>query len=1103
MTTRGENPKSIDDYEALLMPTVSVLVDMVNHVRTLPDFSVHSIFNDEGRGTIAVDKRTVQGVHDEEGAVGSMVGMVVANALGKSLDGMRWDYDGEYKTHTCVNGFEQGYSNKKPGQWDEAGSLGLCLADSLIVKNGDFDSCDFMQRIIAWRYAGYNSPIRFDPTKRSTDLKPYKVDEMVQISIDAVVKGSSSTREKDSGSVALARNAAIPICFHDNVKLAGEMAAQQSQVTHKGKEVADCCKLLTQIVIMLLQARKNKETTLREVLDNVGFTFRDTFPDAEKSVVHLACSQAEEKFRGVKDENKNWNWKAERCIPSEKRISSDFGSNAMDAMTIALHVLYKTSSFKQAVLKAVNMRGRCCFFSAIVGQMAGAWYGIKGIPEEWLSTVNKWDHGEIALRGYMLSRISQGLSYVVKPPSRANPVRESVPKKDPEDDIKAIFQEMKQNIRRLYLTMEKMYAPEDVAKNLQKMCEKCIMDCERSESSEKSQPSSKGAVTIPVFDHDPVTTGQQQVPMEVESLSEIQQTGHDSGNEGSRNNATLGSANSASQVSVEQDVELRLDSDSSMSLPATDLSDTVQDCPDSDQSYKLIQFESLLEWPEKQQKKNAVLQTSPLLQALRSGKRYELQEAGMVSIFDIPRGTVEDDRNTILTVLSGGVESEAFHSDKDRSLYMGAMGCMVGMAVADAMGARFEFSPFIYKGVQGRDRLVDMGSGNAGKFLLKPGQWTDDSAMGLCLADSLLMNNGELLPHDLMHRFLSWWYLGYNNAFRFDDWRMNRGSVGLGGNISLSFEAYIARASPFTKAGDKQTSGNGSVMRNAAIPICFYGDVKKACEMAAQQSRVTHQGDEAADCCRLLTFIVINLLKYRRSKKHTLQEILDVIGEHFCREFPDCVQSVKYLAMSRQQKDTWGRVDPNRNWNWKAAVYQYSPSRSEKQPGYFGSYAMDAMALALHTLYRTKTFEEAILRVVNMRGDSDSVGAVLGQMAGAWYGIESIPRKWIEVLNEWDHGEFALRGYMLSRIRSGKSFLIKPTTVSPAVASEVTRPTEAVSTGKRNQEREKPGSAVRTATIYHESSGRTQNPSRVVVYDDYPLGTSTACNGGGWYNIRY
>ncbi len=86
------------------------------------------------------------------------------------------------------------------------------------------------------------------------------------------------------------------------------------------------------------------------------------------------------------------------------------------------------------------------------------------------------------------------------------------------------------------------------------------------------------------------------------------------------------------------------------------------------------------------------------------------------------------------------------------------------MAVGDSIGAPLEFEPVRYEA----HIIRDMGKGARGVFRLYPGQYTDDTAMGLCLADSLLATHGEFQPLDLMQRFLAWWYFGYNNAFAAD-----------------------------------------------------------------------------------------------------------------------------------------------------------------------------------------------------------------------------------------------------------------------------------------------------------------------------------------------
>ena len=195
-----------------------------------------------------------------------------------------------------------------------------------------------------------------------------------------------------------------------------------------------------------------------------------------------------------------------------------------------------------------------------------------------------------------------------------------------------------------------------------------------------------------------------------------------------------------------------------------------------------------------------------------------------------------------------------------------------------------------------------------------------------------------------MKRFILWWCCGYNNSFRFDNNRYNKHSIGLDDNISGSFMKYIYELGkyPYTKYGDKQTSGNGSIMRNAAIPICYFRDEYKALKKAKSQSLITHQGDEAAGCCILITFIIIKILRskfsqYKVNLKNLLNDLKDFIFEY---------ESVNYLANSKQEGN-----DKDRNLNWKDKNFKYSEYRSKLHPDYIGSYCMDVLAMALHILY--------------------------------------------------------------------------------------------------------------------------------------------------------
>ena len=283
------------------------------------------------------------------------------------------------------------------------------------------------------------------------------------------------------------------------------------------------------------------------------------------------------------------------------------------------------------------------------------------------------------------------------------------------------------------------------------------------------------------------------------------------------------------------------------------------------QFLSLQQFEELIKHPVNPNTKKI---TCKLLEYIKTHQKFRTFFT-QISIFDIPRGTVKKDKELIKEILND-------HSNSQNSLTYQekcAIGSMLGMVIGDAMGHRLEFQNLEYN----KKTLTDMGKGPGGKFQLMPGQWTDDTSMGLCLADSLLMNNAEFDPHDLMLRFLSWWYGGYNNAFR----KNPRGSCGLGGNIAQSFKKYLKDREPFTKAGDKNTSGNGSLMRNAAVPICFWNDINKACKISRGQSLVTHQGEEAEECCALLTYIIVNILNHEKlNLKHFLENLTNDYNEN-------------------------------------------------------------------------------------------------------------------------------------------------------------------------------------------------------------------------------
>lgn len=344
------------------------------------------------------------------------------------------------------------------------------------------------------------------------------------------------------------------------------------------------------------------------------------------------------------------------------------------------------------------------------------------------------------------------------------------------------------------------------------------------------------------------------------------------------------------------------------------------------------------------------------------------------------------------------------------------VGAMVGMAIADSLGSVFEFLP-----VGAPSHRVDpvtleiVGAHNS--FKLEAGQWTDDTSMGLCLADSLLCfeaYNGS----DIRVRFWNWWYRGYNNAFRLDESRDH--SVGLGGNIACSLEEIICPKPPprFIKEGS-QDSGNGSLMRLSPVPIFFHRDVDLAVKVGVESSLTTHTGQIAADACGFLSFVVARAIARPADCVATLAAFLDECCDAYLkRPEIEAQPTLKRLLLARELVGSTEQC-----WNWRDADGPYltetlrargkSYNGFPVSAGYFGSYSMDGLALAMHCAYHTTSTIDAIARCVNFLGDADSTGAICGQIVGAFYGALALDMRLAAAVERWDEGEIALRAALL------------------------------------------------------------------------------------------
>ena len=177
-----------------------------------------------------------------------------------------------------------------------------------------------------------------------------------------------------------------------------------------------------------------------------------------------------------------------------------------------------------------------------------------------------------------------------------------------------------------------------------------------------------------------------------------------------------------------------------------------------------------------------------------------------------------------------------------RSRYIGAL---LGLAVGDALGTTLEFrKPGTFTPIS------DMVGG--GPFKLKPGEWTDDTSMALCLAESLLECNG-LDARDQLRRYVRWHREGH--------WSSTGTCFDIGNVVRRALTTFEQTGNPFSGPTEESTAGNGSLMRLAPVPLFFAHDPELAIRMAADSSRTTHGTAMAVDACRYFGGLLIGAIR--------------------------------------------------------------------------------------------------------------------------------------------------------------------------------------------------------------------------------------------------
>jgi ADP-ribosyl-[dinitrogen reductase] hydrolase len=273
-------------------------------------------------------------------------------------------------------------------------------------------------------------------------------------------------------------------------------------------------------------------------------------------------------------------------------------------------------------------------------------------------------------------------------------------------------------------------------------------------------------------------------------------------------------------------------------------------------------------------------------------------------------------------------------------------GMLIGLAVGDALGALYEFDPIA---LNAKPEMRSVGD--------TTGVWTDDTSMALCLADSLL-EMGGYDSYDVMAKYSDWMTTGYRSFYNFGE--------GIGGQTQSAIRQFIDREPIVPTTRERSTqAGNGSIMRLAPIVIATHRlPIEQTIKLAQVSARETHYSAEAEAGTEILAATLRRALVL--SDKQDIVRVTEYATDTM---YNDVLARVLELATQAQLKN-------------------------------LGGYVVDGLRIAFWAFLHYDDIAEAFEAIIRLNGDTDTNAAIYGQLAGAYYGYNAIPRVWRDILYE-------------------------------------------------------------------------------------------------------
>lgn len=313
-------------------------------------------------------------------------------------------------------------------------------------------------------------------------------------------------------------------------------------------------------------------------------------------------------------------------------------------------------------------------------------------------------------------------------------------------------------------------------------------------------------------------------------------------------------------------------------------------------------------------------------------------------------------------------------------------GCLLGVAAGDALGGPVEFCTR-YDIEKRYGTLKDMVGG--GWLHLEPGQWTDDTAQMLALAETYVAKR-TLDFDDFTRRLLDWF-----NGNPPDVGTQTR-------NVLEYLREYPTRsiiaARKFWYDAGGATAGNGSLMRSPPTALFRWQNLEEMVRETILASQITHFDPRCCEACVLANFVIVRCLHGHFTPDLIDQTLVFYKSLHQMPLYHNLVGN--YEAAKIREGEAWGMAIPYREAMDAIENALHDVGNLTQLDLKSTGYVVDTLQAALHILMNAPSFSEGLVRAVNLGGDTDTLGAVAGAMLGARFGHSQIPTEWAGKVHE-------------------------------------------------------------------------------------------------------